>query len=268
MPRAIVFHHGTPSDGGSWDDWLPTVQARGLVGIALDRSGYGRSPRRPGRAVADAADQVRDALVTAGCDEFVTVGLSGGGPHALACAALLDGCCGCATLGGVAPYGEPDLDFLAGMGPENVDEFGAAVAGEESLRAFMAEVGEPMRTITGPEISAAVGGLLPEVDRDPRYASDWAASLHRGLAPGLDGWIDDDLAFTRPWGFALAAIGVPVRIWQGNLDLMVPEAHGAWLAQQIPGAILHRATGEGHLSLPYRFRDAILDDLVGAAGWT
>jgi pimeloyl-ACP methyl ester carboxylesterase len=267
MTRAIVFHHGTPSDGASWDDWMPAVAARGLTGIAPDRYGYGQTPRRSGRSIADVADLVAAALAKAGADEFVTVGLSGGGPHALACAALIDGCRACATLGGVGPYGEPDLDFLAGMGPENVDEFGAAVQGEEALRAFMAEFGEPLRTISGPEISAAIGGLLPAVDRDPRYAEDWAASLHRGLAGGLDGWIDDDLAFTKPWGFALEALTVPVRIWQGDLDLMVPEAHGAWLAGHIPNATLHRAPGEGHLSLPYRFRDAILDDLVVAAGW-
>jgi len=90
-----------------------------------------------------------------------------------------------------------------------------------------------------------------------------AAEMRRALAPGFDGWVDDDMAFIRPWGFDLASIGVPVVVWQGDLDLMVPSAHGKWLAEKIPGAFAKPAIGHGHISLVVEYRDAILRDLMG-----
>jgi pimeloyl-ACP methyl ester carboxylesterase len=151
------------------------------------------------------------------------------------------------------------------MGPENVDEFGAAAAGEDTLRAWMRDHAEPFRQVTADAIVAAFAGLVPQVDKDVLvggFAERMAAVMRRALEHGVDGWIDDDLAFTRPWGFDVGDVTVPVTVWQGDLDLMVPFAHGQWLARHVPGARAQLAPGHGHLSLITRFREAILDDLL------
>jgi pimeloyl-ACP methyl ester carboxylesterase len=263
--RALVLHHGTPSDATTFAAWHAAAAARGLRLICASRPGYAGSDRVAGRSVAQAAHDTAALLDRLGIERFVTAGWSGGGPHALACAALLPGRCqAAATLAGVAPYGEPDLDFLAGMGPENIEEFGLAIQGEAPLRAAQEVGSAPLRQITGPALADAFGGLIPGVDRDALtgdVAEALAAVMRRALAPGFDGPIDDDLAFTRPWGFAVADIAVPVTVWQGDLDLMVPFAHGAWLAAHIPHAAARLLPGEGHISLVTRHRDAILDDL-------
>ena len=101
----------------------------------------------------------------------------------------------------------------------------------------MVEFAEPFRHVTAADIAEAFGGLVPQVDVDALnegYADQMAAETRRALAGGFDGWIDDDLAFTKPWGFDVSSIAVPVRIWQGDLDLMVPRDHGRWLAERIP----------------------------------
>jgi pimeloyl-ACP methyl ester carboxylesterase len=264
---ALIMHHGTPLDATIWDDWADVAREAGLQLIALSRPGYASSTRRAGRVVADVAIDVAEILARANVPWFVTVGWSGGGPHALACAARLPGCRAAATIAGVAPHGEPGLDFLAGMGPENVAEFGAAVAGEAALRAWMIQNGEPIRSITGASLATALGGLVPQADRavlTGRFADRMAASMRRAVSRGFDGWIDDDLAFAGAWGFDLGAIRVPVTVWQGDLDLMVPLAHGRWLADTIAGARARFVEGHGHISLGRTYREEIVKDLLAA----
>lgn len=265
----LVMHHGTPSDSTTFADWDGSCSARGLRLICASRPGYATSSRLAGRDVVHAAYDTAALLDRLGHDRFITAGWSGGGPHALACAAMLpDRCAAAATLAGVGPYGMPDLDFLAGMGPENVSEFSAALSGEPVLRAWKHEHGEAFRHVTGAELATAFGGLVPDIDKEVLtggYAEQLAAEMRRALEHGFDGWVDDDLAFTRPWGFELASIMRPVTVWQGELDLMVPFEHGRWLARQVPGARSELVSGHGHLSLVTRYRDEILDDLLAAA---
>jgi pimeloyl-ACP methyl ester carboxylesterase len=267
---ALLLHHGTPSDATLWEGWDALARARGLRLLSISRPGYATSTRRPGRRVADVVSDVARVLEHYDVPWFVTAGWSGGGPHALACAARLgERCRGAATLAGVGAYGVPDLDFLAGMGPENHAEFGAALRGERELRAWLTANAAIMRTVTGTELAEAFGGLVPQVDKDVLaggFADSMAASMRRALAGGFDGWIDDDLAFIAPWGFDLAAIAVPVTVWQGDLDLMVPFAHGNWLRHHIPPAVSHAAPGHGHISLITTYREAIVDDLLNRAG--
>jgi pimeloyl-ACP methyl ester carboxylesterase len=263
---ALVCHHGSPSDASLWLDWDGLASEHGLRLIAISRPGYATSTRQPRRNVADVADDVRFVLDTLDVPCFVTVGWSGGGPHALACAVKLgDRCRGVATLAGVGPFGDSELDFLAGMGPENHAEFGAALKGESCVRAWLEEHGAAFRRVTGAEIAEAFGGLVPQIDRDVLaggFADAMAAEMRRALALGFDGWVDDDMAFTRPWGFNLSRIAVPVVVWQGDLDLMVPFAHGKWLVEMIPGAVSKPAIGHGHISLFVEYRDAIVRDLM------
>ena len=265
----LVMNHGTPSDATTFADWDRACAERGLRLVCASRPGYATSTRRPGRRVADVAADTAEVLDLLGHATFLAAGWSGGGPHALACAALLpERCLAVATLAGVGPYGAPGLDFLDGMGPENVDEFGAALAGEEVLRDWMAAHAEPFRRVTGEQIAEAFGGLVPQIDRDvlaAGYAEQMAGEIRRALAHGFDGWVDDDLAFVRDWGFAPSEVRAPVRVWQGDLDLMVPFAHGRWLADHLPDATARMAPGHGHISLITRYRDEILDDLLATS---
>jgi pimeloyl-ACP methyl ester carboxylesterase len=204
---------------------------------------------------------VVDAL---GADDFVTLGWSGGGPHALACAALLPGRCrAAATVAGVAPYPADGLDWLAGMGEENQIEFGAAFAGAAALEQFMAVAVPTFADLQPADVIEAFGDLIADADKKalPGELADYLAESSRySVSTGVAGWRDDDLAFVSPWGFDLAAIRVPVAIWQGDQDRMVPMDHGRWLAAHVAGATVHLIPGEGHLSLIHD-AEAILADL-------
>jgi pimeloyl-ACP methyl ester carboxylesterase len=269
-PMALIAHHGTPGEGTKFADWEPTAAARGLRLIGYSRPGYATSDRNPGRTVGDVAADVAELADALDVDRFVSIGRSGGGPHTIACAALLpDRCLASAALVTVAPWNAEDLDFFDGMAQGNIEEFSAALDGEAALRAWMAVHGEPYRHVTGGTMAATMADLLPPVDLavlTGEFAEKDAAGMRRALEHGFDGWVDDDLAFTRPWGFDVTTIRRPVRIWQGELDQLVTVAHGQWLADRIPGATFHLARGHGHLSLALEHREAILDDLLEAAG--
>ncbi len=267
---ALIAHHGTPGEGTKFADWEPAAATRGLRLLGYSRPGYAASTRHPGRSVGDAAADVAALADALEVERFVSIGRSGGGPHTIACAALLpDRCLAAAALVTVAPWGVEGLDFFDGMALGNVEEFRAALEGEAALREWMATNGEPYRHVTGESMASTMGALLPPVDLavlTGAFAEEDAAGMRRALEHGFDGWVDDDLAFTRPWGFDVTAITRPVRIWQGELDQLVTVAHGRWLADRIPGAMFHLAEGHGHLSLALEHRDAILDDLLEAAG--
>ncbi|MGI5241932.1 alpha/beta fold hydrolase [Dactylosporangium sp. CA-139066] len=267
----LVLHLGTPA--GPVDTPVITGPAaeRGLRTVICARPGYAGSTPRPGRTVADVAEDVTAVLDRLGADRFVTLGWSGGGPHALACAALLPGrCAAAATLAGVAPYGAAGLDWLAGMGPENVEEFGAAAAGPEALEAFLDRAAAGLAAVSGDEVAAALGGLASPVDAAAltgAFAESLAAGFRSAVSSGTAGWRDDDLAFVRPWGFDPSAIAVPVVVWQGGQDRMVPPGHGEWLATHVPGARARLDPDAGHISMAGE-AGALLDDLLSSAGWT
>jgi pimeloyl-ACP methyl ester carboxylesterase len=265
----LVFHDGTPSGLVAFEPMVAAAADRGLRMVRYARPGYGTSTPDPGRRVADAAGDVAAVLDEIGAGHFVTAGWSGGGPHALACAALLPGRCrAAATIAGVAPYPADGIDWLAGMAAENVAEFGAALAGEAELDAFLAAAAAELRGITADQVADGLGGLVSDVDKSVvtgEFASFMAASFNAAAAGGTVGWRDDDLAFIRDWGFALGG-EAPVTIWQGDQDMMVPYAHGEWLAAHVPAARARLIPGAGHLSLAVTGFGNILDDLVATAG--
>jgi pimeloyl-ACP methyl ester carboxylesterase len=254
----LIFHNGTPSAGRMFAPMAALGAERGVRHIAYSRPGYCGSDRDAGRTVADCARDVATIADGLGIERFLTVGWSGGGPHALACAALSERCAAAATFAGVGPYGAPDLDFMAGMGEDNVEEFGAALRGEDALRPLLEAFAAAVRATTAEQLAEQMQTLLSPVDvaaLTGAYADYLLESFQAGLRPGVDGWLDDDLAFTRPWGFDVAGIAVPVQLWQGDQDLMVPHAHGEWLAARIPGVEARMTAGEGHLT--------VVDDHVG-----
>jgi pimeloyl-ACP methyl ester carboxylesterase len=265
----VLAHHGTPGSARVLAVQSRAAAERGLRLVAYSRPGYGGSERSPGRTIASCAADAAAVLDAVGAGTCLVTGWSGGGPHALACAALLpDRCEAAASLAGVAPCDAEGLEFLGGMGPENVEEFGAAARSRDELEAFLnGEAGE-LADVTGEKIAGALGGLVDEVDRRAltgEFAETVARMVRRALSTGIDGWLDDDLAFVKPWGFDLAEITVPVSIWQGAHDRMVPFAHGEWLAAHVPGARVHLYDDEGHISLVGQL-PRILDDLASRAG--
>jgi pimeloyl-ACP methyl ester carboxylesterase len=260
--RAVVVHHGTPGAGLLYARHDPVARELGLRLIGYDRPGYGGSDRHPGRSVADAAADVAAILDALGVERFATWGASGGGPHALACAALLaDRCAGAVSVAGVAPYGAEGLDWMAGMGDDNVREFTAALAGEAPLAAVLEPQLDELRGASPADLVAALRSVLSDVDAaalTDELGVFLAQQCDHGLARGVAGWIDDDLAFARGWGFGLDALDVPVVLWQGEHDLMVPPAHGRWLGEHVAGAELRFSEDDGHVTLLETRMPAIL----------
>ena len=200
-----------------------------------------------------------------GADRCLIGGWSGGGPHALACAARLEQAVGTLIIAGVAPYEADGLDWLDGMGDDNIEEFGAALNGADELRTFLDQVAAHLRHVDVDGIVEQLSSLLPAVDRAAvtgEYAEDLVAHIHEALRTGVDGWLDDDLAFVAPWGFDLNEVSTPLMFWQGSDDLMVPIADGEWLGAHLPGANVHLESGQGHLSIAIGSVDRMLDELI------
>jgi pimeloyl-ACP methyl ester carboxylesterase len=262
----LLFHHGTPGSAIQPRAMRQAAHERGLRMVTFSRPGYGDSTRLPGRTVASTVDDVTAVLDHIGADRFLVAGRSGGGPHALATAALLPSrAAGALIIAGVAPFDAPGLDFLAGMGEGNIKEFGAAVRGEPVLRPALEAEAPDLRRGDVAAMLEAMSTVLPDVDRavlTDEYGEEMAAHMSEGLRVGVDGWLDDDLAFVCPWGFDLASITVPTFLWQGSADLMVPFAHGKWLAEHVPGVRAHLEDGEGHLSIAVSTIGPILDELL------
>jgi pimeloyl-ACP methyl ester carboxylesterase len=262
----VLFHHGTPGGSRQFRGMADDVHAHGHRLATWSRAGYGASTRRPGRSVADEVDDALAVLDHLGADDCLVAGWSGGGPHALACGALApERVRGVLCIAGVAPYDADGLAFLDGMGEENLDEFGAALEGEEALRPYLETARPELLEITGDQIYDQMATLLPPIDRESltgEFGDFLAHEFRQAVSVGVFGWLDDDLAFTRPWGFELSAISVPTYVWQGSADLMVPFAHGQWLAEHIPGVVAHLEQGEGHLSVGIGAMTRMLDELT------
>jgi pimeloyl-ACP methyl ester carboxylesterase len=263
----LVFHHGTPGAATPRRALERAAHARGLRLVTTSRPGYGNSTRQPGRSVVDVVADTEAVLASMGAERCLTMGWSGGGPHTLACGARLAAAAAVLVVAGVAPYEADGLDWMAGMGEDNVIEFSAAVQGEDQLRPYLSHQGEQLRDIRPGDIVGSLESLLPDVDRavlTGEYGEDTAAGFREAVRNGVDGWVDDDLAFAKPWGFSLGEISVPTMIWQGSADLMVPFAHGRWLGSRVAGASTHLEEGEGHLSVGLGKLDTMLDELVKA----
>ena len=263
---AIIFHHGTPSCAFIWKPWVEHFEELGIKSIAYSRAGYYKSDRKVGRDIVSVNSDISEVLDHFSVDSFVAVGWSGGGPHALA-STLDPRCKSAVVLAGVGMYDQPDLDFLAGMGEENVDEFGHALKGETELSKWMDANAKNLKTITGEELRTSISTLFSKSDiitmQRKDYSDGLAEAFRLSLEVSYSGWIDDDLAFTKDWGFTLDQVKIPVAIFQGDEDLMVPGAHGRWLHERLQNSTLRMLKGEGHLSFFSTSQDEILDFLSG-----
>lgn len=253
----LFMLHGTPGSrlSGRHPD-LSRVGAAGLRLITYDRPGYGHSSRHRGRRVVDCVGDVAAIADRLGLDRFAVTGGSGGGPHALAVGARLpDRVTQVACDVSGAPCGAPGLDWLEGMDQVNIKEFGWAFAGEDTLaRELEREVSEILQRLEHDPTAALDGIELSASDRavlaDPDVRESLGNSTREMFVEGAWGWVDDDLAFIRPWGFDVEELRVPVEVRYGATDVLVPPAHGEWLAAHIPNATVVVDHGGGHLSTP------------------
>lgn len=251
--KPVLMHHGTPGSGRLYNRHAADAHERGIRLIGYDRPGYGGSTPQPGRSVADCASDVRAIAEALEIDRLGIWGISGGGPHALACAALLpDLAVGVGSLASPAPYGAPGLDYFYGMGQENVDDMKLTLEDEPAARRKLVQDRERMQAMTARQMVDAFPTLLSAVDA-AAFTGDLAeylfTSSRDGLAPGGEGWWDDGISQLRPWGFSFDEIRVPVQLWHGRHDQFVPFQHGEWLASHIPGVEAHLTSEDGHTTL-------------------
>jgi pimeloyl-ACP methyl ester carboxylesterase len=242
----LLWHHGSPQTGELLEPLVSAAAARGVRLVAYGRPSYGGSSPNPGRDVASAAGDVRQVVDALGVARFAVMGASGGGPHALACAALLpDRVVGAVCLAGLAPFTDA-FDGYAGMASDG--GLRAAVEGRAARERYAAsEVFDP-NVFTAADWAALKGAW-----------SSLGADAERAGAAGPDGLIDDDVAFVTPWGFDVGQIVTPVLLVQGGQDRVVPPSHAEWLLRTCPSAELWLRPRDGHIS--------VLDAVPVAMDW-
>jgi len=250
--RPVLAHMGTPNSRHIYGPHGRDAAERGLRLISYDRPGYGGSSPKPGRSVADCAEDARAICAELGIDRLAMWGISGGGPHVLACAALLpDLVTAVASLASLAPFEADGLDYFAGMGQENVDDTRLYFADEAAARAQTDEFRVGFLAASPDDMASAMESFLTPVDAallDGELDKFMTASMKDGLAPGSQGWWDDN-CLIRPWGIDVADIAVDVLLLHGKHDKFVPFGHGEWLAAHIPGVEARLSDEDGHLTL-------------------
>ena len=232
----LIWHHGSPQTGALLDPLLAAAATRNIRLVAYARPSYGGSSPNRGRDVASAAADVAQVADALQIDRFAVMGASGGGPHALACAALLtDRVIGAVALASPAPFTE-SFDWYAGM--LSPDALRAATAGREARERYAATDEFDPNSFT-PADWAALTGTWASLGRDAERAGQ----------DGPEGLIDDDLAFAAPWGLDLATISVPILLVQGGEDRVVPSSHADALLRAIPTSELWLHPRDGHVSV-------------------
>ncbi|HET9090209.1 MAG TPA: alpha/beta hydrolase [Acidimicrobiales bacterium] len=259
---AVLGFQGSPSGRRTMDEWLESAAMNGVFLISYDRPGYGNSTSHPGRTVRDCASDVRDIASALGVQRLAVWGVSGGGPHALACAALLDGLvCGCVAFSSLAPFDEHRLDWFEGMGGDLIDDVQLALDSPEAAREAWMKFRVDLLSLSPEQIELRAQKLPPaDVTAEPYFRWLLSTNFRDAFAPGIEGKWEDGCAYLSPWEVDLEDINVPVRLWHGTSDDVVPIQHSLWLEDRISSSELHLAKGEGHLSV-------FINHLAEAQGW-
>lgn len=263
----IVYHHGSPGSHYLFERDLEDGAKRGLRHVCYSRAGYGASDRQPGRSFANAAADTAAVVDALGVDSFYVVGYSCGGPHALACATLLpERVIAAVAFGSLAPRAARGSEWLAGTGEWNSKEFAELERGDAELERFIRVQAEGLAEITTREkLLDVLKDFIAEADREcleGPFLDYQVAGCRRAVEGDIWGWFDDDHASYAAWGFDPAQVRVPVSLWHGDADKIVPVAESECLAELMPAAELHLLPGEGHISLGARYYTAALDELI------
>lgn len=238
-PLVVVWHHGTPNVGLPPEPLFAAADRLGIRWVSYDRPSYGGSTSRPDRDVASAAADVTAIADALGVDRFAVIGHSGGGPHALACAAMMpDRVVGAVSVSGLAPFSADGIDWFAGMAPSGVASLRAAREGRAAKEAYETSGIDDAPEFTPADLEAISGEW------------SWLGTVvGPAVAAGPGGLIDDDIAYVTPWGFDPSVIVAPVLLMHGGADRIVPSAHTVWLAQRCPSAELRLSPDDGHISI-------------------
>jgi pimeloyl-ACP methyl ester carboxylesterase len=249
----VLFHHGMPGSAVPMGTVLGSMTDRGFRVVTYSRAGYGASSPATGRTVLDTAADCAFLLTHLGITHYLVAGWSAGGPHALASAAVApDRVEGVLLVASFAPFDADGLDYVDGMGAQNVAQFGTVGHGDAAMRELVGQMAAAVRGHASADVATEMASLLPPADLavlTGEYGADNAANMDHGLSRGDEGWVADLAALTGPWGFDLAAVTAPVELWHGAVDRMVPITHGRWLAEHLPTAKAHLEPEQGHLSL-------------------
>jgi pimeloyl-ACP methyl ester carboxylesterase len=266
--------HGTPGCRLNRHPDNAKIAATGARVITYDRPGYGASDRHRGRTINDCVADIAALADSLGIDAFAVTGGSGGGPHCLAVAAgLPDRVTRVACIVGVAPYDVLGEQWYDGMDPENIKEFGWALAGEATLETELNREVAAMKVRIAENPANILGDFdIPDEDRAilsrPDVAKVMSEAVNECVRNGIWGWADDDIAFTKPWGFDPATIVVPAAVWWGAKDVLVPPHHGEWIARTVPGAIARIDQGAGHQADPDTHIQALYPWLIDGTIWS
>ena len=265
--RVLLYHQGTPAN--SIRPLMASAHRLGLRFVTTWRPGYGASTRKAGRTVADVISDTEAVLTFLGAGRCLVAGWSGGGPHALACGAqLAPRVAAVAVIASLAPYGVDGLDGSAETSQVNGEEGGMVPQGDAAFRPGMEARRAWILQATPAEFMVGMSSSMPAGDQavfTETVAEDLRANGLEALHLGVDGWVDDEVSFVKPWGFDVAEVAVPTSLWQGTEDPSVPVGHGEWLASHIPGLRAHIEPGEGHVSICLGHIDQILQELVAVS---
>jgi pimeloyl-ACP methyl ester carboxylesterase len=252
LARRALFEYGTPGTRWLSPQLVDAARLAGFALLVVDRPGYGRTSRSQGRRIVDVVDDVRAVLDGVGWSRFAVWGGSGGAPHALAIAARMAGrVSACASVVGLAPFEATGLDWYAGMSTGNVEEFQAAASGEQAYRPIVERLAaEALASVEAGGLQVAGDYELPEADRSAlaaRHEEDgYLERMRLTYGEGVDGWVDDCLALTKPWGFALSEVTTPASVWYGVADVLASKDHHDYLISHVPHAKRRELSG-GHV---------------------
>ena len=250
--RVIFWLHGTPGARRQ----IPVEarlysEANGIRLIGVDRPGIGSSTPHEYQRVIDFADDLHTIADTLGIDKMEIIGLSGGGPYTLGCAAAMpERVIAAGVLGGVAPTRGPDGVGGGVMGDVGVPAAPILELVGKPLGIVAAQLVRVIKPVAEPAVNL-YGRISPEGDRRllarPEFKAMFLDDLLNGSRKQLLAPFADVVVFARDWGFRLDEVKVPVRWWHGDCDHIVPFAHGEHVVAMLPDAELYPLPGESHL---------------------
>jgi len=255
---AIILHAGTTQDLTGWQTWLDYFASKNVFAMAIGRSGYVGSTKKPGRITIDIANDVAELASALGIKRFVNIGLSGGGQHAIA-TGLDSRSAGVVTVGSLAPYAELGENFYTGMQQADLDEYA------DALKDINLLVKRFQSWLTKDTSESVAGNSLSDNDLKASAKPTWSCliqSCNFTMSQGWDWVADDYSSYLNPWGFDPREVKVPAVIWQGGLDKNVPFQHGKWLAANMPNARLEFRADESHLGIFVNYEVEIMESAI------
>lgn len=260
--RPIFYFHGLPGSRYECGLFHPAAKALGVRIISLDRPGYGLSTAQPGRTLKAWPQDVKALADALELQHFSVIGVSGGGPCALACARAL-------------PERIEATSIACGLGPVSHKPLMQDMNGVARLAFYLGErnpalllklYGLPLEKLSTSHPDALIrmmGAIMTRPDRQallhPESRQALSASLREAFGQGLQGALDDVQIYARDWSFDLHDINGRIRLWHGDSDRVVPLSHSEYLDSQLPDSELEVIPGEGHFSLPINLAHRIVE---------